>query len=181
MKKTIIMCALVALLILAGTVGASAQARIEVNVNWPITIGISSSNELFSGSDIDLSQYHLLLPDFRIYYQFGGDGLLRGGIGARAYTVIIESFIFPEAFIELNLAPIVLEASLGGYVFGLFGLYNNLTTASLMFPDLNVGWQVLPWLRLGGGVLFGIPIGSDWSQNYIYMGYIGARFIFLPK
>ena len=134
MKKGIILSAAV-LLILFSTVSAGAQARLEVNVNWPITIGINSSNSLFSGANVDLSQYHFLLPDFRAYYQFGGDGLLRGGIGIRAYSVIIQSFIFPEAFVELNLNPVMLEASLGGYVFGFFGLFNHLSTADLMLPD----------------------------------------------
>lgn len=180
MKKMLFTCVLAVILILVGVVSAGAQARFEVNVNWPLTIGINSSNVLFSGSNINLSQYHFLLPDLRLYYQFGGDGLVRGGIGARAYSVIAESFIFPEAFVELNLTPIELEASLGGYLFGFFGLYNNLTTADLVMPDLNVGWQILPWLRLGGGVLFFMPTGANWSQNFVYMGYIGARFIFLP-
>ncbi len=180
MRKTIAICVFAVLLVLAGATDASAQARFEVNVNWPVLFGISSSNSLFGGN-VDLSSYHFILPDLRIYYQFGGDGLVRGGIGVRAYTVIVESFIWPEAFVELNLTPIELEASLGGFLFGIFGLYSNLTTASIMFPDFNVGWQILPWLRLGGGVLLGMPIGSDWNQNFVYMGYIGARFIFLPK
>ncbi len=180
MKKGIILSAAV-LLILLSTVSAGAQARLEVNVNWPITIGINSSNSLFNGANVDLSQYHFLLPDFRAYYQFGGDGLLRGGIGIRAYSVIIQSFIFPEAFVELNLNPVMLEASLGGYVFGFFGLFNHLSTADLMLPDFNVTFQLLPWLRLGGGVLLFTPIGSNWNTDFVYMGYIGVRFVFLPK
>jgi len=180
MKKGIIP-PIVALLILLGTVSAGAQARFEFNLNWPLTIGINTSNSLFSGANFDLSQYHLLLPDFRIYYQWGGEGLLRGGVGARAYTVIIESLIYPEAFIELNLYPLELEASLGGYLFGLFGLSNNFKTLNLLLPDFNVGFQVLSWLRLAGGVLLFTPVGSNWSQDFVYMGYIGARFIILPE
>ena len=168
------------LLILAGTVSAGAQVRIEANVSWPISIGFKSGNDLFSGSDIDLSGYHFLLPDFRIYYQFG-EGLIQGGVGARAYTALIETFLFPEAFVELNLNPIVVEASLGGLLYGFIGLYNNLTTSSIVIPDFNVGWQVIPWLRIGGGVLLLTPLSGSWSQNYVSMVYVGARFIFLPK
>jgi len=180
MKKTPFMCFLAVLLIVVATMNAGAQLRLEGNLSWPITIGVNSSNTLFSGSNVDLSQYHFLLPDFRIYYQFGEE-FLHGGIGARAYTALFESFIYPEAFVEVDLSPIVLEAALGGFVVDFFGIYNNLTTASLLIPDLNAAWQVAPWLRLGGGVLLFIPVGSNWSQNFVYMAYIGARFIFVLK
>jgi len=180
MKKTLFMYVLVVLLIVVGTVDAGAQLRLEGNLSWPLTIGISSSNSLFSGSNVDLSQYHFLLPDFRIYYQFGEE-FLHGGIGARVYTALAESFIYPEAFVEVDLSPIVLEAGFGGFVFDFFGLYNNLTTASLLIPDFNAAWQVAPWLRLGGGVLLFAPVGSNWSQNFVYMAYIGARFIFVLR
>ena len=181
MKKRWLLIAFAALLILAGAVSASAQLRLEGNLNWPLFGGIKLDPSVYGGSggNVDLSQYHLLLPDFRIYYQFGGDGMLRGGVGARVYTVIFLSIIYPEAYLEVNLKPIVLEASLGGYLFGVFGLASSLSTASLLLPDLNVGWQIAPWFRLGAGMLFFTPLNANWSQNFGYIGYLGARFIFL--
>lgn len=182
MKKKALIALVVVLLLCAGALNVSAQVRLEGNLSWPVLGGIKLDSSIYgsSGSSVDLSQYHLLLPDFRIYYQFG-DGILRGGIGARVYSLIIESIIYPEAFIEVELTPIVLEASLGGYVFGVFGLYNNVTTAQLMIPDLNVGWAIAPWFRLGAGVLMFAPLNGNWSQNFGYIGYIGARFIFVLK
>jgi hypothetical protein len=178
MKKKLIMCVLVLLLALLVTVSAGAQLRLEANLTYPVFGGIGLGSSF--NSSVDFSQYHFLVPDFRIYYQFG-DGLLTGGVGARVYTVILLSLIYPEAYVELHLDPIVLEASLGGYVFGVFGLYSNLSTADLLLPDLNVGWQLAPWFRLNAGVLFFAPVSSSWSVNNAYMGYISARFIFLLK
>jgi hypothetical protein len=175
------MAVFVALLILLSALSAGAQVRLEGNLAWPLTIGINSSSTLFGGTSVNLSQYYFLVPDFRVYYQFG-DGLLDGGIGLRVPTLFLVSAIYPEAIVELNLKPLVLEGTLGGLLFGYFGLgVSGLTAESLALSDLNASFELAPWLRLGGGVYLIMPANSTFSQNFLYIGYLSARFIFLVK
>jgi hypothetical protein len=181
MKKTKVVAMLVALLVLLFAANASAQVRLEGNLAWPLTIGTSSSSTLFGGTSFDLTKYYFLVPDFRIYYQFGG-GLLDGGVGLRVPTLFIVSALYPEAFVELNLKPFVLEGTLGGLLFGYFGLgVAGLSAQSLLMSDLNASFELTPWFRLGGGMYLIMPANSTFSQNFLYVGYISLRFIFLVK
>ena len=181
MKKTKVVALVAALLILLGTAGVGAQVRLEGNLAWPLTVGINSTSTLFGGSSIDLAKYYFLVPDFRIYYQFGG-GLLDGGVGLRVPTLLILSAFYPEAFVELNLKPFVLEGTLGGLLFGYFGLgAAGFSAQSLLMSDLNASVEIVPWFRLGGGMYLILPANSQFSQNFVYVGYLSARFIFLVK
>jgi hypothetical protein len=177
-KKALVV--LVAVLLLGSAFSASAQVRLDVDLNWPLIGGIQLSSSIFgsSGGNVDLSSWHLLLPDLRLYYQFG-DEVFRGGLGLRMYTVILESLFFPEAYLEVNLKPIVINASLGGFVFGVFGLYTNVSTADLLLPELSAYWAITDWFRLGGGVLFFVPTSTN--SVFGYIGFIGARFVFVFK
>jgi len=175
------MAVFVALLILLSALSAGAQVRLEGNLAWPLVVGINSSSTLFGGTSVDLSKYYFLVPDFRVYYQFG-DGLLDGGIGLRLPTLFVVSAIYPEAFVELNLKPLVLEATLGGLLFGYFGLgVAGVSAESMVLSDLNASFALTPWFRLGGGVYLIMPANSTFSQNFVYVGYLSARFIFLVK
>jgi hypothetical protein len=181
MKKMKAIAVLVALIILLTAVGAGAQVRLEGNLAWPLSIGISSSSTLFGGTSLDVSKYNFLVPDFRIYYQFGS-GLLDGGIGLRVPTLFIVSAFYPEAFVEVNLKPFVFEGTLGGLLFGYFGLgVAGFSAQSLLMSDLNASVEIVPWFRLGGGVYLIMPANSTFSQNFISVGYLSARFIFLVK
>jgi len=167
-------------LLALGTVNGAPQVRLEASHNCPLKNGLSNASILGTGGSIDFSQYHLIVPDFRAYYQFGDD-FIRGGIGVRVPTFIIVSLFWPEAFVELNLHPVVLEASLGGFLFGGFGLgVGSFTVQPWVIPDLNASIEIAPWFRLGGGVLFLAPFNS-WNQDFLYIAYVGARFIFLVK
>ena len=180
MKKRRVIAFVAVAVVLAGAVSAGAQLRLDANLNWPLVGGIQLDPTIFgsTGGSLDLSQYHLLLPDFRLYYQFG-TGFLQAGIGIRAYTLIIESLVFPEAFIEMNLKPFVLSASLGGYLFGVFGIVNNGAAANLILPDLSAYWSINNWFRIGGGILLFAPLNASGEQNFGYLGYLGAKFSFL--
>jgi len=181
-KKKILIAAAATVILFTAALTASAQVRLDIDLNWPVIGGIQLDPTIFgtSGSSIDLSQYHLLLPDLRLYYQFG-EGFLQAGIGIRAYTLIIESLVFPEAFIEMNLKPFVISASVGGYLFGVIGIANTGSTADLILPDVSAYWAINNWFRIGGGVLMFAPLDASWTQNFGYVGYFGAKFSFLFK
>ncbi len=181
MKKGLLVSSVALAIALVAAADAGAQARLEVNGNWPLSISLGSGSPLGDVGSLDLSKYFLLVPDFRAYYQFG-DGMVRGGVGVRVPTLIIVSMVYPEAFVEVNLHPVVLEASVGGLLFGAFGLgVASFNVEPWITPDLNVSFEIAQWLRLGGGVFLIAPLDGSWGQNYLSVVYIGARLLFFPK
>ncbi len=188
-RKTVVVL-LVAALFLACAVSASAQFRIDLDVNMPVGFGYSLSG---GSSSFAWNQFFIPFPDARLGWQFG-EGLLDGGIGARVFTFIIENILYPEVFLELNLDPITISAAVGGYGFLEFGLLsaalqeiglNNLSGFhNILIPDLNVAIKVTEWFRIGAGVFMITPFGSDLGgilNNFVYSAYINARFVLLFK
>jgi len=177
MKNKGLVVLVASLLLVGGAVGANAQVRLDANIQWPFYLGINLEN-LTGGvqGTTEISKYAFLLPELEASYQFGGANL-RGGIGLKAYTLIIESFGWPMAYLELVLDPIVLRAELGGGLFYAFGLASASGTARIIIPQLEVSWKLADWFRLGAGALFIAPF--DAPSNFGVVGYLGGRFTFL--
>jgi hypothetical protein len=126
--------------------------------------------------------YHFIIPDFELAWQFGGTPL-RGGVGLRAYSLLIETFGFPQAYLEFELDPIVLRASLGGGAFFFLGLYSdfiiNSDTLQVLIPDISASWKITDWFQLGAGFLAVAP--ANQIKNFFYLGYVNARFVLTFK
>jgi hypothetical protein len=177
MKKKVLITVMALVILLGGVMSASAQFRLDVNVQWPFYLGINVSG-LTSGVQGTslISQYAFIVPDVEASYQFGG-GNLRAGVGLKAYTFIIESFGWPMAYLELGIDPFVIRAELGGGLFYAFGLASTAATAEVMLPQLEVSWKIAEWFRLGAGALFVMPF-NDFS-NFGFVGFAGGRFSFV--
>ncbi len=181
MKKKGLIVLVAVLLLCVGAAGASAGVRMDFNIPWLLLGGINI-NALPGGglgsSSADISNYHFILPDFELSYQFG-EAPLRGGVGIRAYSLLIETFGFPNAYIEFELNPIVLRASLGGGAFFFLGFYSDFfldsITVRILIPDVSAAWMITDWLQLGAGVLAVAP--TNQLQNFFYLGYVNARFV----
>jgi hypothetical protein len=185
MKKRALFALMVIVLMCAGALSASAQLRLDMNVNVPLYFGISASGY----EEGAWNSNFIPLPEAQLAYQFG-QGDLRGGVGARVFTFIIENILYPAAFIELTLDRLVLSANLGGFVFVEFGLLSaaledadvpNLSGFhNVVLPDLSVSYKFNDWFRLGAGVFMFMPFGSNLSgvlDGFLYAGYIQAKFI----
>jgi hypothetical protein len=184
MKKTVLVLVAVVVL-LVSAVSASAELRLDFDVNAPIWFGYSVSGTA-SG---DWNRNFIPFPDARLAWQFG-EGLVDGGVGVRVFTFIFENVLWPEGFVELNVDPFTFSLNVGGFAFLEFGLLssalqnagvNNLSGFhNLLLPDLNVAWRVNDWFRLGAGIFMIAPFGNDFGgvlQNFVYSGYINARFV----
>ncbi len=173
-KRKVLVVLLAAVLLLGGGVIASAQFRLDANIQVPVYMGINldafGTSGLSGGTSIGA---FLPFPSVEAMYQFGG-GPLRLGVGLRAYTFIIESVAWPDAFVELELSPFVLRADVGGGAWLLFGLYNNAATAAMVIPQLEVSWKLADWFRLGAGVIAVAPFEA--LSNFGYAAYVSGRF-----
>jgi hypothetical protein len=155
MKKFI----LVLIIAVAVIVPAAAQLRIDVGLYKPLGIGFTEVPEVNSELD-DInkniaSQIWLMIPEVGAYYQFGLDPLpIRFGIGGRAYTAIVATVVWPNAFAEVQLGPLFVEAQLGGLFFGYYVL-NTVggEFGKVFIPDLSA------WFAFGEKKTFRIGAG----------------------
>jgi hypothetical protein len=179
MRKRYVVVLVAVVMLCVGAMGASAQLRLDGNLSWPFYLGINIEG-LTSGvqGSTDISKFAFLFPEVQLSWQFG-DGALRGGVGLRAFTLIIESFGWPDAWLELELKPLVLRADLGGGWFYAFGLANSSATASVILPQLDLSWKLADWFRLGAGALLIAPF--DNPSNFGVALYVGGRFTALFK
>lgn len=173
MKKLV----LVLLIAISLVVPAAAQARLDVGFLAPRGLGLSTG----SGTDTTLGDTmanwpFIPIPEVGLYYQFDLSAL-KIGLGARCFTALIESFAWPNAYAELNLGPVALEAQMGGGLFVMFGaLGGGSGTGAVFFPDLSA-WLKLGKkgvLRLGGGAI-GLYAPETLSDNILFMIYLGGK------
>ncbi len=188
MKRAVFLVVVVVAL-LTGAVSAGAQFRVDLDVNMPVYFGYSLNGSAAGA----WNQYFIPVPDARFAWQFGR-GLIDGGIGVRWFTFIIENFLYPEGYVELNLGPFTFSLNVGGFAFLEFGLLssvlsdagiNNLTGFhTVILPDVNVAWRVASWFRIGAGVFMIAPFGSGIGgvlDNFVYSGYINFRFVIMTR
>ncbi len=170
---------LILVLVLVGIVGAStagAQVRLDLGVSVPRGFGALSGGTLFTPETTEfLDKTILPFPEAGVYYQFGGD-LLKFGVGARFFTLILETVLWPNAFVELNLGDyFALQAQVGGGAFAYFGLASGTTAGAVFFPDLSAWFKIGKVFRLGGGAL-GVFLPDLTSDTIPYVWYLGAKF-----
>ncbi len=175
MKKKMLVAVAVGLLV-AGT--AFADWRIDVGADIPWGIGSVVSG--FGGgsqSDINVLQnFVFLVPEGNFLYQWPV-GPLNLGVGVRAFSLVLESVAWPNAFAELNLGPIAVDLNVGGGAFLFFGLFNELTTGTVVIPDLSAYFKIGKVFRVGaGGMLFYDP--SIVTTSLPYAIYLAGKFSF---
>jgi hypothetical protein len=156
---------------------AASQGRLDIGVIVPrgagITLGGSSTTTL--GSDLG-SWPFIPLPEAGLYYQ-GEVGPLKLGIGARAFTLILETILWPNAFAELDLGRVAIEGQLGGGAFLMLGLLpTDLQFGKVLIPDLSA------WVKLGkkgvfrlGGGLIGLYVPDTFGDGMPFLFYLGGK------
>ena len=173
MKRIIIAVALIAILAFP----VFSQIRLDAGVAVPMTVGVMGSGELDTSNDAGkfLREHWLPFPVAELYYQFSV-GPLHLAPGVRVFTFILESVIWPNLMAELAFEPVYIQAQVGGLLFAMFGLYNNVDYGELFFPDLSV-WVGLGKerrFRLGAGA-----VGLFWpeltTEGMAFAPYIGAK------
>jgi len=169
---------LLVLLIIASLVApAFSQMRIDIGADIPRGLGITVDGDTeISQETVDFfTTYFIPFPEAAIYYQYDLD-VMKLGIGARAYTFIVETIIWPNAFAELNLGRVAIEAQVGGGLFGLIGLYNSIEAGAYFFPDISVWYKLgkKQSFRLGLGAM-GLYMPDLLDDGMVFAYYIGGK------
>ena len=172
MRKLLIMAIFAAAL----AAPTAAQGRLDLGIDIPKGIG----NALPSGVDASVSDFlakaFIPFPEAAIYYQWDL-GLIKIGAGARAYTVILASVAWPNAFAELDLGPLAVEAQIGGGIFAYYAVTaGGIQTGKVFFPDLSA-WYAFGQkriFRLGCGAM-GILLPNQDTSGIPFVFYLGAK------
>lgn len=152
-------------------VSVPAQVRLDLGVDIPLRISAVVEGSEMTGS-IDVP-YTLPFPSSGLYYTFGA-GPLNLGVGARMYSLILLSALWPNVIAELDLGPGVLQAQLGGGAFMFFGLLSDFQTGAVFIPDLSAWFKLGKTLRLGGGAM-GLFIDELAESAMPVVFYLGIK------
>jgi hypothetical protein len=191
MKRLILILAIATAIVVPST----AQMRIDLGLYKPLGIGFTevpeASSELEKVNDVISSQIWLMIPEIGAYYEFNLAPLpLRFGVGVRAITVIVATAGYPNAFAELELGPVEIEAQIGGLAFGYYVLNEfGGDFGKVFIPDLSA-WLALgkkKSFRIGGGVtMLYAPdavaeLDDSTGRNIIpFIYYASAKFVIRP-
>lgn len=160
------------------TAPAFAQARIDVGAVVPRGAGFTlgeSTGTVIGGVDME-SWPFIPFPEAGFYFT-GQFGPVVAGLGVRVFTLILETILWPNAFVELNLGPLAVEAQAGGGFFAMAGLANASEFGKVIIPDLSA------WIKIGrkgnfrlGGGLIGLylPEISE-SDAVTFLYYFGGK------
>lgn len=173
MKRIVLLVAFIAVL----AVPAFSQVRIDLGFDVPLTVGAISGSGVTTSSEVGefLRDHILPFPEASFYYQFDV-GPLKLAPGVRVFTFILESVLWPNFMAELAFDPVFIQAQLGGLIFAVFGLANNIDFGEVLLPDLSI-WLGLGKerrFRIGGGVL-GMLLPDLSDEGMLIIPYVGAK------
>ena len=160
MKKLILCFALIAAI---SVPAAFSQLRFELGANVPVKGLMLSGNDFDLGDlsiqgTVDLTGENIFfaIPNSSLLLQ-ANLGFLKIGAGVKIQSFMLMAYgAYPNAQVELTLGPLCIDASLGGYYFGLFaiGIDPILTDSDYLIPEASV------WVALGKKKAFRIGAGA---------------------
>lgn len=172
MKKAV----LIAVLATAMVIPAFSQVRLDVGVEIPITVGVISSSGVETAGDVgEFLSHPLPFPYANFGYQINA-GPLKIVPGIRVFTIVLESILWPNVLVELELGRLSIDAQVGGLAFVVFGLFTDADFGAVVVPDVSV-WYGLGkkgQFRLGGGVI-GLYVPELTEDAMAIVPYLGGK------
>ena len=167
---------LAVLAIVAGSVTAEWRADIRFDIPWRLGVTIEGVEGESSSESVNvLQEITIILPN--VIAGYGTKlGPISVGVGARLYTLILQSMVYPVGFAEVELGPVAVGFNVGGGVFGFFGLHNAFETSSILVPDLSAHFKIGRTFRLGLGGLMVLGVGEEVQQAVPHVLYISGMF-----
>ena len=175
MKRMLIV--IVALILLA--VPAFSQLRLDLGLDEMKGLGPSSGETTLGETFSNWQSIPIPIPlsDVGLHYQFYL-GPVNLGFGIRGFSLILESMAWPNAFADLELGPVTIEAQVGGGLFAAFGLINSLDFGRVLIPDLSAWFkfEATGAFRLGGGAI-GLYVPNALGSTIPVLVYLGGKVV----
>ena len=164
-------------MIFAAIPALTAQARLDIGAVIPRGSGIAIGGNSATNYGTAIGNWPFIpIPDAGIYYQ-GDLGMVKLGIGARAFSLIIETIAWPNAYAELDLGKFAIEAQFGGGAFLMFGIAPTQASFGNSFiPDISAWFKLGKQgaFRLGGG-LIGLYLPDILGDTLPFLFYLGGK------
>jgi hypothetical protein len=164
---------------------AFGQFRFEIGANAPVAAGAASiGSSTIADIFTQIDDFGIIpIPNLGLFLQ-ANMGFLKIGAGVKVQSLIVYSMAYPAAQVELALGPFVIDASVGGYYFGYYGIGNvyGLEQFDYLIPDISA-WIALgkkQTFRLGGGAMGVLPMDSLGSLSTLelpFVAYAGLKIV----
>ncbi len=104
-------------------------------------------------------------------------GMFDIGLGAKAYTFIVVSAIYPLVYADVSLGPVVVHGGLGGGFFWFVSPFGQKTLSGNVFlPEVGAYVRIGKAFQLGVTSVFFISESTDIAMPYVIC--ISGRFVF---
>lgn len=167
--------ALLACIALGGA--AFSEGRIDLGILVPRGAGISMGGDTQTIGGLDVTNWPFIpIPDAGAYF-VKTDGAWTYGIGARAFTMIVATIAWPNAFVEFNSDRLAIEAQVGGGAFAFLSVAgSNGGFGKVAIPDVSAWYKIGKNrnFRLGGG-LIGLYLPELIGDGIPFLIYLGAK------
>jgi len=157
-----------------------AQGRVDIGIKAPLIVGLNGLVDA-DGQPIEfVAEVPSFLPIPTAFLGAQLDlTLIKLGVGLQVYSAIIQTIVYPAAFGEVDLGFLVANLTVGGGVFGSFGILgNSLSTTELLIPDLSAHFRLGRMFQIGLGLTGFTGFESTESDIFPYVGYFSAKFSF---
>jgi len=174
--KNVAALSLACALSLVAVPAALPQARLDIGGIFTKEIDIATNDKTQKNVDDFLDELPFLpLPEIEANYQMDF-GLVKAGAGFRAFSLIAESAVWPEACAELDFGRASIEARIGGGAFAMFGILNRADFGRAFIPDLSA-WLTIgeaKAFRLGCGAM-GLYVPDAFGNAMTILVYVGGK------
>lgn len=163
------------LLLLAAVVGSMAFAQLRLDIGIDVPLRISAIAEGIGVGEGENVPWTLPFPSAGLYYTLDA-GPVTIGLGARMYSLILVSLVWPNALVEFDVGPVVLAGQIGGGMFTMFGLATMTEFGKVFIPDLSAWFKIGNTFRVGVGAmgLFLPELETDVLPVVYYLGFKAA-------
>lgn len=154
MKKLILCLVMIAAIAVPS---AFSQLRFEIGANVPFGLtSVTPAGDLGDIWTLVGEDVFIPIPNSSLLLQ-ADLGLLKVGVGVKVHSVMFLLYVgYPNAQVELELGPLCIDASLGGYYLGSYVIGTGFLANQLdvLIPEASA------WLALGKSKAFRIGVGA---------------------
>ena len=147
-KSTIVLMIFLALAVAAPVM---ADSQVDIGVNIPGWIGLSVDGERVT----EQIPFRIPVPDLMYNYFFDVGPVKLGG-GVRVWTLILATGAYPIVSAEFETRRLILNAHLGGLVFGYLTPFpegSGIETGRVFLPEISAAFRLTDWFSLGVAAL----------------------------
>ncbi len=174
-KRIAALLLLVVLTLFFGGLLFAQTSYVDIGIKVPFFWGLGSTE--LEGDASGAVDYIFPVPDINYGLMFG-EGPVTFGVGARFFTIILESLVYPQLMVRAEYDPFVFTGSLGGGAFLYFGIVNGIGTPNILTSEITGAYKLNDWFQMGLGttIVYAFSDNDVMTGGYAYPVYVFGRF-----